>query len=207
MLSQKEQEREQFLTHMRILIKTLFGIEDTSGVELFSLIRHLSQLGEALECQPADEKDLSGPRWRLMLHLAAEEHIGNSAGVTPTSISERQRVSKNTISALLRGLEEQGLIQRELDPADYRLFRIQLTPAGRDLIHATAPQRLNHLNQMAASLTYEEREQLMALLGKLHNALLDKVGQAAPAPPEVTRKETKQARESAVNTKTESNGG
>ncbi len=162
------EERLKHRAHMRGTLKTLFGVEDTSGVELFSLLRHLAHL-----CEPPDDKDLSGPRWRLMLHLLGEEHMGEGAGLTPTDLSHSQRVSKNTISALLRGLEEQGLIQRTLDPADYRLFRIQLTQAGREMIHASAPRRLARLNEMAAGLTSEERAQLTVLLEKLYHSMLE----------------------------------
>ena len=168
MPSQNAEDRHQFIAHMRSTMKSLFGIDDTSGIEIFGMLRHLAHL-----CEPPDEKDLSGARWRLMLHLYGQEHMGNPTGLTPTDLSHTQRVSKNTISALLRGLEEQGLIRRELDPQDYRLFRIQLTQAGRDLIHETGPQRLAYLNQLAAGLTSEERTQLMALLEKLHRSILD----------------------------------
>jgi DNA-binding MarR family transcriptional regulator len=177
-----DQDRKQFIARMRGQIKTLFGIEDTSGFELFSMIRRLAHMSEALDSQPPNVPDLSGSRWRLMMHLLAEEHMGNGAGLTPTSISHSQRVSKNTISALLRGLEEQGLIQRNLDAADYRLFRIQLTQAGRDLVLTTAPQRLAQLNRLAAGLTCEEHIQLMLLLEKLHNSLADKACKTAHNP-------------------------
>ncbi len=168
-----EDEQKHILAHMRSQMKAIFGVDDTSGVELFSTIRRLAYLSEALECQFPEDLELSGPRWRLMLHLLADENLGG-AGLNPTAISQRQRVSKNTISALLRGLEEQGLIQRELDPRDYRTFRIRLTPAGRDLIHTTAPQRLAHMNELAAGLSTEERDQLITLLDKLHHFLLNR---------------------------------
>ena len=171
-------EQEQVSAHLRHHIKALFAIEDTSGIELFSLIHLLSNLSEALECQQCGSDELSGPRWRLMVRLFAEESLGNREGVTPTSLSHFQRVSKNTISSLLRGLEDQGLIQRTLDPQDYRLFRIQLTQAGRDLIRTTAPERLAGLNRMAACLDVAEREQLVDLLEKLQHSLMATAHQA-----------------------------
>lgn len=164
-------EQEQVHIHLRDHMRALFGIADTSGIELFSLIHVLANQSEALECQQCGAEEPSGPRWRLLARLFAEEHLGNGEGLTPTSLSRFQRVSKNTISALLRGLEDQGLIQRTLDPQDYRLFRIQLTQSGRDLIRTTAPQRLENLNKMAAALDPVERQQLVDLLEKLHHSL------------------------------------
>lgn len=156
-------------------IKKLFHIEDTSGIVLFSTLQRIAHLSEILDCHPSDELDLSGPRWRLLLRLFAEEQMGKAEGLTPTVLSRSQRVSKNTISALLRGLEDQGLIQRVLDPKDLRVFRIQLTPAGRKLVMDTAPQRIEGLNQLLSGLNPEERIQLSALLEKLLHSLVTKV--------------------------------
>jgi DNA-binding MarR family transcriptional regulator len=165
---------EVIRAHMRVVANECFGIQDTSGIELFSTIRMVGNLIETMDNQQAGEDTLSGPRMRLMIRLLAEEMDGNLEGLTPTSLSHGQRVSKNTISSLLRGLEEQGLIQRNLDPQDYRIFRIQLTPAGRDLLHRVAPQRLQKMNKLASVLEPEERNELMHLLGKLQVSLLER---------------------------------
>jgi DNA-binding MarR family transcriptional regulator len=106
-----------------------------------------------------------------MMRLLVEEEMGNPEGVTPTVLSHFQRVSKNTVSALLRGLEEQGLIQRDLDPADLRVFRIQLTNAGRELVLKTTPRRIEWINELLGGLEPEERVQLAALLEKLSRTL------------------------------------
>jgi DNA-binding MarR family transcriptional regulator len=71
----------------------------------------------------------------------------------------------------LRGLEEQGLIERTLDPEDKRIFHIHLSAAGREVVRARAPQHLAHLDDLASSLTPAEQAQLLELLGKLAGAL------------------------------------
>jgi len=151
----------------------LVGIEDTSGVEILSLVHALSHAYELIENQQSDSLDLSGPRWGLLLLLMAHEKLGNQKGMTPTAFSRFQGVSRNTISSLLRGLEEQGYIQRALDPEDYRVFRIELTDSGREVIQSLAPKRVAHINQLASGLSAEEREQLITLLEKLHRSILE----------------------------------
>lgn len=158
--------------HINSQMNRLTGETDSSGIELHALIRLLSNLYEMIESQNAGESVLSGPRWGLLLRLLAEEERGNCDGITPTSLSHFQNVSKNTISALLRGLEEQGLIQRALDPEDHRLFRIQLTQAGRELVKTTAPTRMRAMNHTADGLSATERAELLALLEKLHNSMM-----------------------------------
>ena len=107
----------------------------------------------------------------LVDELSAEERCGRGAGISPTHLSQRQNVSKNTISVLLRGLEEQGLIERTLVPDDRRAFQIRLTDAGRTLVETTAPAHIAFLNAVAAGLTADESAQLIELLQKLHRSL------------------------------------
>jgi len=157
---------------LRRQLKALFGLEDTSGVELAGLVHAVTHLYDYVESQGAEGPELSGPRWALLLHLLAEERFGHEQWLTPTRLSRFQGVSKNTISSLLRGLEEQGYIQRTLDAGDRRVFRIQLTEAGREVVQRLAPQRVAYVDRLASGLSGEEREQLIALLEKLYRSVL-----------------------------------
>ncbi len=153
----------------------LFGAENTAGIELFLLLQRVAHLSRMLDNQLGEDMELSGPRWRLLIRLFMDEQAGNASGLTPTDLSHSQRVSKNTISSLLRGLESQGLIERALDPNDLRAFRIQLTPAGRDYLRANAPRRLEALNRMLGVLEPQEYAELTRLLTKLHGFLFDQM--------------------------------
>lgn len=162
--------------HMQAFVRELTGVDKTFGLELAGLIRWLGNLYEASEVPPDSPIDLSGPRWGLLLRLMAEEHNGNCDGLTPTGLSRFQNVSKNTISSLLRGLEEQGLIQRAIDPVDKRIFRIQLTAHGREVMEIAAPLRIKHLNRLASGLTEEQQQQLFKLLGLLFQSIVQQSG-------------------------------
>lgn len=156
--------------HTRQHIRQVLGQDQISGVEISRLVRMVSNQYEMLGEQLANRDGLSAPRLWLLMRLMAEEDQGNRE-ITPTYLSRCQNVSKNTISALLRGLEDQGLITRQLDPDDRRIFRIRITPQGRALILAAAPQHGRLLNQVASRLTLEEQDQLNHLLGKLYRSI------------------------------------
>jgi DNA-binding MarR family transcriptional regulator len=168
-------------SQMHAYICELTGADQIFGMELAGLVRGLGNLYDATEVPPDSPIDLSGPRWGLLLRLMVEEHYGNCDGLTPTGLSHFQNVSKNTISSLLRGLEEQGLIQRAIDPVDKRIFRIQLTEYGREMMQVAAPLRIKHLNQLAAGLSEEEQKQLLHLLVKLFNSVGKQCGLRIPA--------------------------
>ena len=91
------------------------GIETISGVELLRSVRIVNNLYDAIFSERLRDSQLSGPRWGLLMRLYAEEMRGNQEGLSPSVLSYHQAVSKNTVSSLLRGLEDQGLIERRLD--------------------------------------------------------------------------------------------
>lgn len=115
---------------------------------------------------------LSYAKMRLLMGLHfAEEIEGRSDGLNPSEISDRQGTSRNTISALVGDLEDEGLIERSLDPEDRRRFNIRLTEAGRNLVHAHVSSHLRTVHGCFAALDPEEQESLIALLSKLGEAV------------------------------------
>ena len=65
--------------------------------------------------------------------------LGNEDGFAPGGLSDHLGISRNTVSALLNGLEEQELIERHQNPDDRRQFLIRITPEGMDLVGERAP--------------------------------------------------------------------
>jgi len=164
------------------LMEDLGAKDDLTGLELVRLIRMLGHQYERAAAPSAEHAALTGPRWRLLLRLMAEERRSPGEGMSPGFLSRCQSVSKNTISTLLRGLEDEGLVARALDPEDRRSFRIRLTPTGRELIRTSTPARLARLNALITDLSPEERSQLISLLNRLYRSLARHAAQAAPAP-------------------------
>lgn len=146
------------------------GVNGLQGVEVLRLVRAVNNAYDSLLTDTMRNGPVTPPRWRILLRLWLEEQMGCST-VNPTHLSRTQQVSKNTISEHLRGLEEAGLIERELDRADRRQFKIRLTEQGRAVVQSCTPGHVQRLNDLIACLTPLESEQLIGLLGKLHNAL------------------------------------
>jgi DNA-binding MarR family transcriptional regulator len=161
--------REQFAQRAR----NLAGFEDISGIETAILIRAVANLFENLEMKYSTQLDMSGPRWGILMRLWDDEKNG-SIGPTPSDISRFQQVKKNTISSMLRKLEEDDLIERKLDPTDKRRFHIRLTEKGKDLAERLSPKFAFFQNELASGLTSTEREELINLLTKLFESLMDR---------------------------------
>ncbi len=139
-------------------------LKNQPGIELssFRLARELFKT-QAIMMAYAEEYlrpyELSWSKLNVLFWLRAyqQEH---ATGLAPSELSALIGVGRNTVSTLLEGLERQGFISRELDPADKRKFIIRLTAAGETVTRAG----LDELGQRLA--------QVLRLLGEEPRALL-----------------------------------
>lgn len=102
--------------------------------------------------------------------------------LTAGALAEQVLVSNSTMTNRLNRLEESGLVERRMDPANRRIVRVQLTEEGRARVdEVIAARRDTESEVLGSGLTEQERGQLSALLGKLGTAL---VNPTAPQTPE-----------------------
>ena len=72
------------------------------------------------------------------LSLSAAEinalaNLGEGRTLSVRQLSERTGTRASTLTGLLDRLESRGYLERELDPADRRSFRLPLTDLGREM--------------------------------------------------------------------------
>jgi DNA-binding MarR family transcriptional regulator len=165
------QDKEKMIASMkpmwRAKVKDLFGTGNVQGIEISGLIRRLANIYDAIYNMDINGSEITGPRLSILIRLFIDEKIGRTEGLNPTFLSKLQNVSKNTISSLVRGLEDQGLVQRQNDTEDRRIYRLQLTDAGRNLIIEKTPRLVDYMNSMTDDLSSEEKSELIRLLEKL----------------------------------------
>ena len=131
--------------------------------ELGYVSRALSHVGE----QSVEEAGLSFAQYRVLMHLFFAEQVDGRAELNPSEISARQGVSRNTMSAFIRNLEEEGLVERRLDARDRRRFNISLTDAGRAVVSQHTHWHLETIDHYFGALSPDEQESLLRLLQKL----------------------------------------
>lgn len=136
-------------------------------IRLFDVLGFVSRSIYHVSEQSVDEARLSFAQYRVLMHLFLAEQIGDQAELNPSEISDRQGVSRNTISALIRNLEEDGLVERQLDPDDRRRFNISLTDSGRAVIRQHTRTHLEMMDRCFRALSDEEQATLLQLLQKL----------------------------------------
>jgi MarR family transcriptional regulator, negative regulator of the multidrug operon emrRAB len=166
-IDEKDKNLEKMKPLWREKIQELTGSADTRGVEISGMVRRLANMYDTFINMDINGAELTGPRLGILIRLYINEQIGRTEGLNPTILSHIQNVSKNTISSLTKGLEDQGLVIRENDATDRRVYRLKLTDAGRKLIVDNMPRHIEYMNKMSSDLDDQEQTQLVHLLGKL----------------------------------------
>jgi DNA-binding MarR family transcriptional regulator len=91
--------------------------------------------------------------------------IEREGPATPGALAARERISPQSMGAILISLEALGLISRTPDPTDGRRLVISLTDAGSQVIHGARRQKEERLAQVLADhFTAEEQQALIAAL-------------------------------------------
>jgi DNA-binding MarR family transcriptional regulator len=91
--------------------------------------------------------------------------IEREGPATPSVLATRERISPQSMGAILVSLEALGLISRTPDPTDGRRLVISLTEAGLQILHGARRQKEERLAQaLAEHFTLEEQEALIAAL-------------------------------------------
>ncbi|MPV49064.1 winged helix DNA-binding protein [Pseudactinotalea sp. HY160] len=95
------------------------------------------------------------------------EHGRGTGELRLSDLAARLRIAARSVTEVVDALCEKGLVQRRPSPTDRRATAVELTEAGARLHEDLAARRPNAAD-LFAPLTEREREQLHALLSKLH---------------------------------------
>ena len=158
------QKREKWLA----FVQTLNPDVDPQSTRLLDEMRLVGRALHHIGEHSLDAAGLSFAQYRLLMDLLYCEQVeGRNDGLNPSEISERQGTSRNTISSLIRNLEDEALITRQLDPNDRRKFNIFLTTAGKELVMDHARSHFRVIASCFSILSPDEQTSLSALLLKI----------------------------------------
>jgi DNA-binding MarR family transcriptional regulator len=128
---------------------------------------------------------ISGAQWGVLraLHRAESnpsDEVGGreeaderdeTDGVRMTDLSARLLVRTPSVSGVVTRLERLGLVRRHVSADDHRARRLQLTPAGRQLVARVLAGHAERMESLLAPLAAGQREDLARLLGRVADHL------------------------------------
>jgi DNA-binding MarR family transcriptional regulator len=105
-------------------------------------------------------------RFDLMAHLYAAPD-----GLTMGALTKRLLVSGGNVTGLVDRLAKEGLVAREVDAADRRIYRVALTEAGRKLFKDMAEEHEAWVSELLEGMDPARTAQATALLEDLRHRL------------------------------------
>lgn len=106
--------------------------------------------------------------------VAVLVRLNRDGPTTPGALAGQEKVTSQAIAAVLRGLAEQGLVDRSPDPSDGRRAVVTITGAGRALLADREQTVLSGLVRALAECRPADRRRLLGavpLLNQLADAL------------------------------------
>jgi MarR family transcriptional regulator, lower aerobic nicotinate degradation pathway regulator len=126
------------------------------------LLYRAAEASHALANQMLAEADLTA-RQAGILTMVTE-----SGPMTQKALGDALRIDRTTMVALIDDLEDKGYVTRQRHPRDRRAFLVHPTAAGRAAKTAAIRILDEQQRRFLAPLTPAERQQLGALLKRLH---------------------------------------
>jgi DNA-binding MarR family transcriptional regulator len=115
-------------------------------------IKLIAQLGMRRFQERLDPYGLTPFHWVVLCCLWQED------GLATSSIGDKLQQVGGTLTGVLDRMVERGLIHREQDIQDRRVWRIWLTDAGKDLQDTLPPIAFSVLQEMMQGISDQERE-------------------------------------------------
>lgn len=142
---------------------------DVTAISSFlHLLRVATDLSIALDSCLSQHGLLQG-RWWVLILLMREDN--NTA--MPSSLAEKAGVTRATMTGLIDGLAQSGLVERVFAQDDRRSIQIRLTEAGQAKLDEVMPDYYQRLRECMQGLDEASRQQL--------NGILDAINAGIPA--------------------------
>lgn len=104
---------------------------------------------------------LTAPQFNVLNLLAGR---ADGQGYSQRELADTLVVDRSNVTGLLDRMETAGWVRRGDDPSDRRVYRVQLTPAGKKLWQKVAPGYADVVAQVTARLGEKQMGETLGLL-------------------------------------------
>ena len=98
-------------------------------------------------------------------------YVAEHGALSQTQIAKSLGLGRAATGALIDVLEDRALVQRQTNPDDRRVWLVEITIAGKELLEEVYVRDQILRKQLRNGITRQERQQLAAVLVRLGNNL------------------------------------
>lgn len=130
------------------------------------LVETIDKLGNFIENFKTQllSGDLKGYTVRQLYYI---ELINNYKDISISEIAKKLEIKKSTVSIAINQLIEQGLITKIQSTKDKRIYFLQLTPKGNEIMKIHMKVHKDAIKQILKILNNEEVDNLIEIVNKL----------------------------------------
>jgi DNA-binding MarR family transcriptional regulator len=97
----------------------------------------------------------------------------NQEPLTMSELSTELDVPMSSATRIVDGLVRGGMVERVNDPNDRRVVRVTMSQSGRELYETGMTHNKQRITRLLKDFTPEEQAQLLSLINKLFDALMN----------------------------------
>jgi len=140
---------------------------DITAISTFlHLLRVATDLSVALDACLSKHGLLQGRWWVLILLMREDTNTS-----TPSVLADKAGVTRATMTGLIDGLEQGGLVERVYAKGDRRSVLVRLTDAGQAKLDVVMPDYYRRLRQCMQGLDDRQRTQLQQMLELINSGI------------------------------------
>ncbi|MEM7285349.1 MAG: MarR family transcriptional regulator [Actinomycetota bacterium] len=98
-------------------------------------------------------------------------YVEEAGALTQTRLAERRGLGRAAMGSVIDSLEKRGLVERNPDPDDRRVWLVDLTAAGKEMVEQVTERDVVLRKELRAGISREDRSKLAEVLVALGNNL------------------------------------
>lgn len=98
-------------------------------------------------------------------------YVGESGALTQTRLAERLGIGRAAMGSVIDSLEKRGLVERNPDPDDRRVWLVDLTASGKEMVEQVTERDVVLRKELRAGISRDDRQKLAEVLVALGNNL------------------------------------
>ncbi len=98
-------------------------------------------------------------------------YVEESGALTQTRLAERLGIGRAAMGSVIDSLEKRGLVERNPDPDDRRVWLVDLTASGKETVRQVTERDVVLRKELRAGISRDDRQKLAEVLVALGNNL------------------------------------
>ena len=98
-------------------------------------------------------------------------YVEESGALTQTRLAERLGIGRAAMGSVIDSLEKRGLVERNPDPDDRRVWLVDLTASGKEMVQQVTERDVVLRKELRAGISRDDRQKLAEVLVALGSNL------------------------------------